>query len=93
MSEYKQDTDFKVSKRTYKKLGSIVEHLTKNVNPLLYEIRMTFNQSPHSTFITVYPLNPPINTIVYPVWSLVWTPYFNGKLVTHPGMLSGYSDW
>ena len=93
MSKSKNNEEMLVSKRSYKKLGTIIEHLTRNVNPLLYEIRITFAQNPNSAFITVFPLNIPINTIVYPVWSLVWTPYFNGKLVTHPGMLSMNADW
>lgn len=82
-----------VSKRTYKRLGTIVEHLTKNINPLYYEIKVNFTQNPDSAYVRIFPINPPINVIIYPVWEFVWTPYFNGKLVIHPNVLSPLADW
>lgn len=81
------------SKRSYKKLGTIFEHLTKNINPMFYEIRVVFTQNPYSAYIRIYPINLPINTIIYPVWELVWTPYFNDQLIIDPGLLSQYADW
>jgi len=93
MSESKPDPEIKVSKRKFKKLGTIVEHLTKNINPMFYELKINFTQNPHSAYIRVYPINPPVGVVIYPLWELVWTPYFYGSLVIHNGLLSSYADW
>ncbi len=85
--------DLVTSKCTYKKLGTIVEHLIDCINPLYFEVKIAFTQNPSSAYIRVYPLNPPINVIVYPVWELVWTPYFSDRLVANRNILSPLTEW
>lgn len=76
------------SKASYKKLGTIIEHLTKNVNLMQYQIgiRAHFN----GVSIQIWPL---MNASSFPQWEIIWYPSFNAKILIDPYLLHQNAEW
>jgi hypothetical protein len=84
---------FMQSRSTYKKLGTIIEHLVETVNPFLYEIRIASNPQPQCTAIRIYPFPHQGNMYPGPIWELIWNPYFNSKLYIDEILLLPNAEW
>lgn len=83
------------SRHTYKKLGTIVEHLIDCVNPFLYEVRVTSYPQANIIVIRIYPI-PVINQMNMfpnPVWELSWNIYFNSKIHIDQSLLIPTAEW
>lgn len=81
-----------VSKSTYKKLGTVIEHLIKNINCNLFEISIMTSGQQGITIIRLYPMGP-YRGNAFPVWELMWTPLFNHKLIIDPNLLIPNHEW
>lgn len=82
-----------LSRSTYKKLGTILEHLTEVVNPAFFEIHVSFSHQPKFTVIRIHPRCDYNNLFPLAVWELVWTDYFNSKIYINPALLIPGAEW
>lgn len=81
------------SRHTYKKLGSIVEHLAESINSSLYEIRICYNQYPPCAIIRICPFPVQMGVQTLPVWELVWNSHFNNKVYIDAMLLAPNAEW
>lgn len=80
-----------LSRATYKRLGTIVEHLVDCVNPQLLGINIVSGTYGLVTVRLVPFIN--YNGIVGPVWELHHHVHFNSKLVIDQDMLIPGAEW
>lgn len=82
------------SRHTYKKLGTVVEHILESINPMFYELRITVSSTmPLCTVMTIYTLSNSANPVPMPVWQFVWSYGFNSKIYIDPNLLHPQAEW
>ena len=89
----KNENSYIMSKSTYKKLGTILEHLIDTINPYFYELRVSTMTQPMCVVIRIVPIPNQANMFPLPVWELVWNSYFNSKIYIDPVLLMPNAEW
>ena len=87
------DPNYIASRRAYKKLGTILEHLTETIDPTVNEIRITFSQYPSAVNIRIFRHCFQFNVAPVLVWELCWNQYFNSKILMARELLIPGAEW
>jgi hypothetical protein len=85
---------FVESKRLYKKIGTIFDHLVKCVNPFYYQI-VTRVVSHYPLVVNIYITTIPTDIVQQPMVmnTLTWYEGNNHRLFINPVVLNQNADW
>lgn len=82
------------SKRSYKKLGTILEHITESINPFFYRYSVQVNSHfPLAVTILIETIPTPNVPQPVPMCFILWTDGSNGQIYINPACLHPTADW
>ncbi len=76
------------SRHTFKKLGTILEHILKNIDLSKYQVSCSMGN--FRLNINIWPIT---YQTVNPLWTFVWNNSFNGKLTIGSQFLHIGAEW
>lgn len=82
------------SKRSYKKLGTILEHILENINPMQFQVT-TIVTCHFPLTVSIYISTIPSNVIPQCMCMCVipWVNGCNGPIHINPNVLHPHADW